>query len=279
MSHLPQTLYAFIPEGLLPAAAIMTGENESRISAAMHSILPSILKGIMVSNASDHAAIGELLTQAGGNDNLITELNTDIQNSNRASLGLNNGKHFIHVLFGNKTSGLANLVANHSGVGPDDAHLLLSIGGAVAASFLGKKMIGEGLNFNGILTWLNSHRAETDQALPADFNGFLQDKNIHAPSSNSGEGQYSTTNEEEIKNDGMKWLMPILLVGFLGFGIWYWLKGYNEKIPETIQSEQVESSIDHASDSAVNVMNILVDSNHNTPEIVDTISIQDTLAK
>jgi len=282
MSHLSQSLYAFIPKGLLTSAERMTGENETNVTEAINSILPSIIKGILVSNASDHAAIGQLMNQAGGNDKLLTELNTDIQNSNRSSLGLNNGKHFIHVLFGQKTSGLVNLIANHSGVDPENAHLLLSIGGAVTASFLGKKMIGEALNFNGILTWINAHRAETELFLPQDFNSFLQDMNNNPFSSASERGKFpASTNLENVKNDGTKWLMPILLVGFLAFGIWYWLMGYNDKMPGTIEKVQIDSSMNHVADSAANMMKTIVDSTTNTTEMtVDTTTnSQDTLTR
>jgi len=60
-------------------------------------------------------------------------------------------------------------------------------------------------------------------------------------------------NEKDPTIRTMKWVLPIILLGLLGVGIFVWMKGWNSEIKakqENIELNEVRNSISNAADSA-----------------------------
>ena len=264
MSNLLDSLKGLVSNELVKAAASSMGESESGISKAIGGILPSLLGGVLNSNPSNHNMIGDLFTKAGGNDNFLGDLLGGIGSSNTASPASSIGTSLISGLFGSKASGIANLISNFAGAKSSSSSSLLGIGGSLIASFLGKKMLGEGLNFGGIMNWLGGQKNVIESAIPAGLGSFMSGASdiastAKATASNVSGQVASSMDSDDNKGGGMKWLLPILLLGLLAVGMWYWLKGCNkEEVSAT--TEQVENSLNNASDSAANAMNSMADS-------------------
>lgn len=267
MSNLLDSLKGLVSNELVSAAASSMGESESGISKAIGGILPSLLGGILQSNSSNHSMIGDLLTQAGGNNNLLGDLIGGITSGNSSpSTGI--GSSLLTGLFGNKVSGIANLVSNFAGIKSSSSNSLLGIGGSLIASFLGKKMLGEGLNFGGIMNWLGGQKSVIESAIPAGFGSFLgmgsQTASEVASNAKAASAQVaSNLSEDDNSGGGMKWLLPLILLGLLGFGLWYWLKGCNKEGGENMDAAKVENSISTAADSASTMLNAAADSTKN----------------
>ena len=60
-------------------------------------------------------------------------------------------------------------------------------------------------------------------------------------------------NEKDPTIRTMKWVLPIILLGLLGVGIFVWMKGWNSEIKakqENIELNEARNSISNAADSA-----------------------------
>jgi cytoskeletal protein RodZ len=63
----------------------------------------------------------------------------------------------------------------------------------------------------------------------------------------------NTENEKDPTIRTMKWVLPIILLGLLGVGIFVWMKGWNSEIKakqENIELNEAGNSISNAADSA-----------------------------
>jgi outer membrane protein OmpA-like peptidoglycan-associated protein len=110
------------------------------------------------------------------------------------------------------------------------------------------------LNFGGILNMLSGHKNEISAAAPSGISSLLGLGNVFntgaekvasaAGAVSSAAGKASETvasyaNNDDNKGGGMKWLLPVLLLGLLGLGLWYFMKGKksgNEGEASTIEA-------------------------------------------
>ena len=256
MSNLLDSLKGLATSELISVASKSLGESEGSVSKAMTSILPSILSGVMNSNSSSHSMIGDLLSKTGGNTNMIGDLIGGLTSGNSNSPAMSIGSTLLKGLFGDKVAGIANIISNTSGISANSSSSLLGMGGSLIASFLGQKMMGEGLNFGGIMSWLGGHKNEISSALPAGFSNLMSGSTakVAAATTAAASAVSSVGNDnDDNKGGGMKWLMPIILLGLLGVGLFFWLKGCNkEGEANATQHEMVEAgnSIENAASNA-----------------------------
>lgn len=223
MSNLLDSLKGLISNELIQSTASALGEQESGISKAVSGILPTLLGGLMQSNPNTHSFLGDVLNHAGTQESLMGDLASSVH-SNSVSPSLSVGESLVKGLFGDKINGLGNLVSNFSGVKASSSNTLLNIGGTIIASFLGKKMASDGLNFGGIVNWLGQHASDITSAIPAGFTGFL---GLSAPTSTVEAASNAPAAMSENQGGAMKWLLPLILLGILAIGLFSWLKGCN----------------------------------------------------
>jgi OmpA-OmpF porin, OOP family len=234
MGNLLDSLKGLASNELVSAASKSLGESEGGIGKAIGAILPSILGGVMNSNSGSHSVLSDLLTKAGGNNNMIGDLIGGITSGKTDSPAMSIGGGLLKSLFGDKVAGIANLISNFAGIKSGSSQSLLGIGGSLIASFLGKKMLGEGLNFGGIMNWLSGQKNEIESAIPSGFStllsgaGSVANKAAAATSHAAGHVTGALGGDDDSKGGGMKWLLPVILLGLLGAFLWYWLQGSKE---------------------------------------------------
>ena len=260
MSNLLHTLKGLATTELISAASKSLGESEEGVTKALGGILPSILNGLLHSNSSSHSMNGDLLSHAGNNTNITEDLIGSLTpgNSNAQSIGM--GTHFLNGLFGDKVTDISNLISNFSGIKSSSSNALLGIGGSLIASFLGNKMASEGLNFGGILNWIGGHKNEIESALPTGFSNLMHDDVAASAYAENTVASIVSNNNDQVAG-GMRWLMPLLLLGLLGVGIFVWLKGCNNELKqEKTALNEAGNSISSAADSAANAISNTTDS-------------------
>jgi outer membrane protein OmpA-like peptidoglycan-associated protein len=235
------------------------GESNDGVNKAMGGIFPSLLGSLMNSKQEDHSMLGGLLSQAGnlGGDNIASSLLSGLL-SGKSNEGLGGiGSSLVSGLLGNKMGGVVDLISNVAGVKSSSSNSLLSMGGSLLASYLGKKMISDKLNFGGILNMLSGHKNEISAAAPSGISSLLglgnifsagADKVSSAASAVTGAAGKATEtvasygNNDDNKGGGMKWLLPLLLLGVLGAGLWYFMKG--KKSANEGEATTIEAPID-----------------------------------
>ena len=274
MSSLLHSMHEYVSKELISSNASFFEEKEQHIENGIKSILPCILKGIQDSPSASHNVLNEMF------QNATKEHTMDIQDpllSEQDSLqsGLNIGTGLLSVLFGTKTSALANVVSNTARLKSSASNHLLKVGANIVATFIGTKMHNDGLNITGVLNWLSSHTTEIDVALPAGFTSMFQ-----STSTQSAQKKHSKNHSKNHSKKGneasMKWMLPVILIGLFGIGIWYWLKGsmYTAEKNEQNTSLIIDSagqSINQAADNAANEIDdrILTDSMENATGHMD----------
>ncbi len=253
MSHLIESIQSLVSAELLSDIAASTGENETQLSNAIRVSLPALLYGLLYANPLNHKTLNDSLTTAGMNTNFIDTLWADIRSGNTSSVNFSVGAHFMSDIFDKKTAGVTNLISNQSGIRPDAAVTLLEICAAITASYAGGKMQREGLRFAGILNWLGDQREVIESALLPTFIGFIQQTESEQMNSTKNSRNNSGIPQHEgEREDGMKWLLPLLLIVFISIGVWYWMmsgKADETEIIATPSLHQTSSNNTVAKDS------------------------------
>jgi outer membrane protein OmpA-like peptidoglycan-associated protein len=233
---------------LVSGLASQLGESNDGINKAMGGIVPSLLGGLMNSKQEDHGMLSGLLSQAGnlGGGNLVGDLLGGLTGgSSNAGIG-GIGGSLVSGLLGDKAGGVINMISSLAGIKSSSSSSLMSIGGSLLASFLGKKLLGgAGGGITGIISSLMGEKKEIAAALPSGASsllglgnifGSVQDAVGNAAGAVSGAAGAAGAaakgvlgGDDDNKGGGMKWLWPILLAGLIGLGIWYMMgKGCNK---------------------------------------------------
>lgn len=275
MSSLLDSLKGLATEQLVSAAAKSLGESEGSIIKGIGGILPSLLGGVLNAKPENHNMIGDLLGKAGSDTSLINDLIGGINEGSSSSPALGIGTSLLSGLFGDKLVGIAGLVANFAGIKSSSSSTLLGIGGSLIASFLGKKMLGDGLNFEGLMNWLGSHKKEIESAIPSGFSSMLGGFGDMASGSaakatkitSAAASSVTHTINDDEHGGGMKWLLPLILIGLMGLGVFAWMKGCNQNAQDKSATTIVENAgenINAAADSAANAYAEDADTTTNT---------------
>ncbi|MCC7028894.1 MAG: DUF937 domain-containing protein [Chitinophagaceae bacterium] len=197
MSQLTEQLKALATPDMLRAAATSLGENEFAVSKAMQGAMPIILSALLDTPSQHHPQLTSLLNTAGADTNLSAGVLQGLGSTDLSSEALNTGSALSELIFGSKQASVANQLSNFAGIKSSSSTTLLNAGGALAASYIGQKMIAEKLSFNSILAWLGQHKGDLSAILPASLA--------------SNTSHYSTNNTSQVA----KQLVPLIQMELL----------------------------------------------------------------
>ncbi len=241
-------LSGMITPELLSGVAGHLGESNDGVKKAMGGIFPTLLSGFMNSKTEDHSMLSNLLNQAGGdNGNIVTSLLGALTggNSNSGLAGI--GGQLVSGLLGGKAGAAVNLISSLAGVKSGSSSSLMNIGGSLLASYLGKKMLGDKLNIGGIINMITGQKSEIMKAAPAGLASTLGFSNLVDNATSTVSNATSTarnvveTSTGGNGGGGMKWLLPLLLLGALGAGIGWWLS--KDKAADTGSTEPASTEV------------------------------------
>jgi OmpA-OmpF porin, OOP family len=212
---------------LVGKASSFLGESESGVTKALGGVLPSVLGGL-IDKSSNHDGANMIANLAGEQHNSGLLNNIDGFFGDGGGL-LNKGAGLLSSLFGNKTDGLIGLISNFAGVKSSSTTSLLSMAAPMVLGLLGKHAASSGLSGNGIASFLSSQKSSVAAALPAGLNlgsmfGGFGDKAAETVSHAKATAHNYTNQVEEKSGGAMKFLLPLLLLGLLAAGVWYFTK-------------------------------------------------------
>ena len=159
------------------------------------------------------------------------------------------GGPLLKTVFGDKLGGVVDAVSSASGVSKQSSSGLLSILAPLVMGALGKTTRDGGFNIGSLVGLLMGQKDFIKAAAPAGLAsalGFSSFDSLFNSSKVTPIGYTASGSSSSSSNDGgggfMKWLLPLLLLGLLGFGAMYFMKGCGKN--------PVEQAVEGAGDAA-----------------------------
>lgn len=228
------------------------GSNETE--SALGSVIPTLLGG-MTDKVGSSAGAEELFKTLGGSDfsgGLLDNLGSAFSGDSGSSL-LKTGASLLPMLLGgqSKSSALIDIAGKLLGVGSGKSKSLMSLAAPVLLNFLGKKVLGDGLNVGGLKDLILGQKEYIGGRIPSEiskemgWSNWSKASTGHSSSSSSSSASRTATTSSTAQTSkgggGMKWLWPLLLLGLLGFLGWSLMKGCNtgDKHHDATHKEQV----------------------------------------
>lgn len=201
------------------AGNLGVGENEARSS--MNGALPSILGGLInkVGNNKGADELFDLVKKDDYSGGMLDNLGSLFSGGNKSSL-LKTGAAILPMLLGgnNRMGSVLDIAGRLFGGGASRQRSVLGMIAPLVISFIGKKLRGgNNLNKTGLIDLLKGQRGHVQDALHPELAsslGFGNEKEVQT------EQVHTEHHREESSGGGMgflKWLLPLLLLGALGF--------------------------------------------------------------
>lgn len=221
---------------LVSKASAYLGESEGGITKAIAGILPSVLGGIADKSGSNEGAnIVAGLAQEQHSGGVLDSLSNFFGNESGSLL--NKGAGLLSGLFGeNKLGMLTNLISGFSGAKSTSITSLLSMAAPAVLGFLGKHAAENNLNAGGLAAMLSSQKSNITAALPQGlnlgsvFNSFAAPAEAAANTVKAAPSPAAAHHAEvaaEAPGNGLKWLLPLLLLALAAMAVLYFVKGCN----------------------------------------------------
>jgi OOP family OmpA-OmpF porin len=154
------------------------GESEAAVSLGVTSSLGSVLGGLL-HRTTDTAAFGQifdLISSPPPSTNLTGDLEAAVGALGTSGVApTRTAMNFLDMLFGGRTSAIANLLGRTAGfTNPTSASSLLSFAAPMVLNFFGKKIRDDGLNAGSLTNLLTSERDSIVAAAPPGFMNVLE---------------------------------------------------------------------------------------------------------
>ncbi|MCE7039836.1 OmpA family protein [Dyadobacter sp. CY312] len=211
----------YITKSNVEKLAGLLGENSSGIQAALGSILPSVLGGIM-QKALTTVGAGEILDltrETEGND-ILGGLSSILGNSTQSQDLFSLGSKLLPVLFGNKTSEIADVVSSQSGIKKSSAASLLGFAAPLVMSLLGNQVKSSGMGLSGFTSLLMSQKDAVLGALPSGMGSILKFADLGDFKGSEGPKKVTYNAPVEKEEGSSKWMMWVLLALIAAALVW-----------------------------------------------------------
>lgn len=240
-----------LSSSVLSSQANAMDENEGGISKAIGALLPVVMGGL-TNKTSGNSEIFEQLKNLGGS-NILSNLGAAESTSNPVVGSL------LRTIFGDKIGNIVSLISNFAGIKNSSADSLLSLAGSTIFGLLGKQIVGNNLNLDGLTNLLSSQKGLISKAMPAGLSlgslglgGVFDSFSSSAKEAGDSVSHAAREVESEISGDDggspswLKWLFPLILLGLLLWWFWPNNKTVDEVVTDT--TEEVQTVLSDAAD-------------------------------
>lgn len=144
-------------DALLSKAAGFLGEDSGVTSKAIGLILPSVLGGMANKAADGNSAMQlfDLMKEQDSSSDIFGSLGTLLGGGSATQGLLESGGGIVNALFGNKTSGIASVIASAVGMKSGSASSLMSIAAPILMNVISRKL-GGGATASSLVSLLGS---------------------------------------------------------------------------------------------------------------------------
>jgi OmpA-OmpF porin, OOP family len=243
--NLLDALKGYITPELISQASGILGESEGGISKAVSATLPTLLSGL-VNKSSDSTVMGSVMDMvtsgASGSDGILGNL-SGLLSGNSATSSVTTS--LLSMLFGNKVSGITDMIAGASGVKSTSVTSLLGMVAPMLLGYLGKS----GTSLSGLTSMLSSQKDSILAAAPSGLSSMIN-STVNAKSAVSHATSHTSSNNS---GGGLpKWLLPLLLIVGAAVTLWYFTRNKTVDVPavDTTVVDSLAVDVDAAVDSA-----------------------------
>ncbi|HKD44207.1 MAG TPA: OmpA family protein [Candidatus Angelobacter sp.] len=163
----------FTPD-IIRSASSLVGESEPSTRQTLNGAVPSILTGLTGMASSREGASGLAgLIRDGGYGAAVDNARSLFGGGSVTNNMMGTGQQLLGKIFGNKLTGVNNLVAKYGAVSSSSASKLLSLAAPLTLGVLGKRAAAQGLDASGLANSLLSEKADIAAAAPAGLTQLL----------------------------------------------------------------------------------------------------------
>ena len=249
-------LLALLKDNLSPEmiskVANLVGEDTGKTAIAISGILPVIMGGVVEKASTTEGATGimSMLSSGGHDGRMMNNLGSMLSGGSSTDGVMASGSGILSSLFGDKISGIVNVISNFAGIKSGSANSLLSLAAPMVMGIIGKQVSGSNMSSNGLMSLLTSQKDHVADAMPAGLGdklgGLLRFGSMFGGATSIGSGMandasetvsdatnYSREKVEDTSSGLSKWLLPLLIGAAAIAGLLYFMKGCN-KTPEVV---------------------------------------------
>lgn len=251
-----------LSSGLMSTIAGHLGESEARTQSAVDGGLASIIGGLMGSTSTTQSATS-LLNLLMGKQQSSTSMSDllGMISGSSSSIGslIQLGGPLLKTVFGDKLGGVVDAVSSASGASKQSTSGLLGILAPLVVGALGKTAREGGFNIGSLVGLLMGQKEHIQTAAPAGLASALGFSSFDSLFNSSKVTPIGYTASSSSSNDNggsgfMKWLLPLVLLGLLGFGAMYFMKGCGkDAVEQTV--EGVGGAVDAAGNAVGDAAN------------------------
>jgi outer membrane protein OmpA-like peptidoglycan-associated protein len=246
------TIEEYLSSDVIQRVAASLGESPSNTEKAIQNAVPAILGGMIqrASTSDDAEAIARAVQSAPGPGPSLTEFLSTPASMQHAA---RTGQSLLATLFGSKLSSLIDLIAASSGITTSSASTLLSMLAPLVFSLVGREAAARGGGVSGLMSLLNSQKAEIMSFLPSELSAVVTELSpldsfappiapptptptiVPAVVAREADGVISRAEVAHeapidvpvaIRERKSGWIVPpLILLALLGLGAWYFLGG------------------------------------------------------
>ena len=154
MTQILDSIKGMITPEMIQQASAFLGEDSSKVSSGIKSMIPGILGGIM--KKGDSPEVQSALKQAADQHQEVQSQTADLFNGQANPQVQNMGNNFLNSLFGSKLGDFTSAISKDSGMSQNSSNKLVSMVAPIIASVIGKLLASGKLNLSSLLGGGNS---------------------------------------------------------------------------------------------------------------------------
>ena len=220
----------------------LLGEDSSKTQSAVKYTLPALLGSLLNKTSTDSGSseVLKLIKDGGYDGSLLNNIDTSLLDKNKFYGIINGATNTLSSLFGGNLKEVTNLISKDSGVSSNSTSSLIGFLAAIVMSLVGKQVVGNGLNANGLSGLLSGQKSFLAGLIPSGIAGLLGLAGLNKITSNVNE--YKEKAEEE--TSGSKKFLPWLLLGLGALILFFlWRSCGKDTPPVTKKVDSVKTDV------------------------------------
>ncbi len=248
--------------------AELIGENNSKTSSAINSILPSLLGGLVQKGSTQSGAAGilDFLNKENLDGSMFNNLGDLLGGGSKTSTLMNLGSLALPFILGGKKAGMMSLLGKVTGLGSSSNSTLMNLLGPMVLGMIGKQVKSSNLNAGGLMEMLLGQKKHVKSALPegmGDLLGFAKETTKATTSTASTTRSQTSTPEPSGGGGFMKYLIPLALL--LGAGWFLMNNGCGADVQNTANTavDAATETVTTTTEAVSDAVNYTVDASGN----------------